>query len=543
MRLRSRQWHFAAAFLREHRRLVALLLLSLAGAIAAEISIPLAAYLWQSSIIRSFESRAFFFGLPVALLGFGAYIAFVGADMYAEQRLLRSLSNSLRRLHIDQALSRQYLEAAEGVGRLVAKVTYHLSLLEVGIQQSFFGACRWLLMTVGLIGFSVFIDPVLLLFCLACVPLDIAVMTLTHLVAKRYVSREQTLSSRIIKETVALGANHQLLRGLRIKQEPLDELQRLMELDAFFRIRRAMWVKGSQAVLFVFLTFVAIVWIALEVTYGISLRPEASGLVVFGAVSALLAQKLFLSARIGLFLFPLHLGAAISLPPVPTRQIAKRTVGPLRTFSLRCRKTRLERQGPVHRKIQFDLRAGQSLEIAGTSGSGRSALAAVFAGIAPVSASRRWTLRLNGAFFSYADWQASADAWLVDPLFQAQVTLMEWFTSAFGRRLPTVGSAENILQKLSRHPELSFILQSRSGLSARWSDPSFSVVQRGLLQLARCLLSSPSLLVIDHVWFDIGDDRFLSLLRKIRQTSPDMMVVCFTKGGDSTLVYDQRISL
>ena len=542
LRLRSSQWQFVAQFIREHARLVTLLGLALAGTIVAEISIPLFAHLWESSIIRTFDNRVFLVGLPLALIRLGVYILLVGSEQYIEQRLLRSFFNTLRRIHIQNALARPQLEAADGIGRLIAKVTYHLSLLEAGIRQAFFGACRWLLTSLGLIAVSFFVDPWLLLVCLASVPLDIGVMLLTHVVAKRYVSREQTLSSRIIRETVALAANHQLLRRLGTAEQSLQDLERLMELDAFFRIRRSMWIKSSQAIVFAIVLLGAMTWVAVQIRYGIGFASAVSSLVVFGVVSALLLKKLFLSTRIGLFFFPLALGAAISLP-LETSQAAPQTYEPLRTLSLRSRKPRLVKGVARHRNLQFDLRAGETLEISGTAGSGRSTLAAIFAGVAPAGIGRSWSLRVNGTYYPYADWRPRADTWLLDPLFTAHVSLQEWFASACGRRLPVAGRTETILQTLSQHEELHFVLEHVGGLSARYDDASFSLVQRGLLQLARCFVTPPSLLIVDHLWFDLGDKRFLTLLQKVQRACPDMIVVCFTKGNDSTISYDQRVAL
>ena len=198
------------------------------------------------------------------------------------------------------------------------------------------------------------------------------------------------------------------------------------------------------------------------------------------------------------------------------------------TPPLRLERLVLHRPGgtePLMRETSFSVARGETVAITGASGTGKSTLLLAIAGLHPVAVGE---IVLGGR--AIADWP--------ETVLRRHVTLLPQRSSlmagTFAEALELAGPVEeNRLWDILAATQLDRIVEERGGLSARIGPrgDGLSGGEARRLVLARALLRSPDVLLLDEPTEGLDDATAYAVLQGIRHILPEAAILIAAHRG------------
>ncbi len=286
-----------------------------AGITLLELALPVVLQLVVAPRVLSLDLAGAHVGAVVAGVAAVAYVTGQIVRLWHEKKLRINVVNQVREVAYFHALGRPNAERKMfQKGRLIARITYHLGLLQLGLGNALFGAIKGICLLVGLLVISALFSPLLLLFMLFMTGLAALCVFVGYRISIRQISRMTTMSSHIVRHVVESLSDPSALRSHDHQLWARDTFQNLVDIDSHYRLRREVWLQAMPFVLGVLVTLVVGLWGLLTLWFpAIDLRPLGSPILLYGTLG-LSVELLYLSLRFGLYLFPLRLGLLLLLP-------------------------------------------------------------------------------------------------------------------------------------------------------------------------------------------------------------------------------------
>jgi len=544
LKLQSGQKKYLKLFLCQHKHKLVLTFILLILTTVFEIAIPLVVngLIKKYSIVFDFENLAI--TLVVFLLFTFIYLALAFFRLKYERGLIIIFINDLRRrwfkLYLHKPL---YALKANALGKLLSKISYHFSLLQIGLSNTFFQSFYWLLLTIGLLVISFFIDPILLSITLILLPVNLIVFYLAHIISKYYVSQDQTMYTRILCFISDSLQNFSLIKMNHQEASFLKKLDAMVDIDSYFRVRRELWLKFGNKIIFVVLALLAAAVYVLEIYYPIFEIENSLQYMVYGIVFALLIKQIYLSLHIGLYSFPLKLGLALSSSEKFLIPVKPRIKLVFKSITFQAAKFRVSKNKNYLKNLKFAFNKGDRILITGPEGVGKTYLARIFAGKAGNKNTAPWIVKLDKKRFSYKKWASgSEELYIIDASFPTMGNVSDILASEKGD-LNDTKHITKLLKKISKHPELDFISDHYKPLAKKINRDQFSFLEGALLQMAHCLVKPPKILVVDNLWLDLNSRRLNTMLRLLAKELNDTTIVCLATKNNSILKYDKNYHL
>jgi ABC-type multidrug transport system fused ATPase/permease subunit len=541
---RGRRRYLAAVVRRNSRLLVAAAVL-LACATLFEAGIPLVTSLVISRHAVQLDVHALAIAIPAFAAGLGVYLAVTYHAIRCEKGFSIAVINDIRRQWLARTMKRSvFALGSSDKGALLSKLSYHLSLLQMGMASCLFPAIQWCLSIVGLIAIAIATGPRLVLVVFALIPVNIGILFLGYVVSRRYVGQEQTLYSRILRHVSDTLNEFAHIKLAGKEATALGELDALVDIDSYFRVRRELWMRYGNIVIFAVLACAGAVLCLVEIYYPFLRLEHSMDYVAHGVVLGLLVKLAYLSLRVGLFSFPLALGLVICTSErFPVRRARGRALAGFESIAYASRKARLSRSAGYRRDLAFSFRRGERVLLCGPAGAGKTSLGRLFAGLAS-GRGAPWIVKIGGERLPYRQWaERQRDFHIVDPHFQTESTIFELLTRERARHSSRAGDLEAMCERLQRVEELAFVFEDGKGLGRRLDRRSFSFAEMGILQMACCLLSPPALLVIDNMWLDLGHPRVDQMIRRLAQELVSTTIICGANANRELMHHDQILLL
>ncbi len=459
--------------------------------------------------------------LSALILALIIYFVIAFFSIKFSRQLLVNLLNRFREDWFRNYLNRS--QAIDNQSTFLTKITYHFSLVQMGFTQTFVN----LLYLVMMFGVLVALLPhvvshavfLLLFFAL----LYLGIILLGRFVAFRFISKEQTLTTHIIRHAVDSTHNTPFIRTHNLQWEALKKLQKFVELDTYFRVRRGTWMSFANRVLFGIILFSIGIFYIVSIYFPATTTLFSEDLVVSGIVFALFVRLLYSSLNIGLFSVPLMLGLKLSTP-LKTKPLSKRKPLERGQLIFHSKKVRLNKKEGYRKDVKLFLGNAQRLAIRVKNFAEADMLTKILAGKAGKKGAP-WLVQVDGHRYTYAEW---AHSFIVpthiDPQFYPSATVGEIITGKDSSQIDEA-MISHILHTFQDHPAFSFLFDLKKTLATEFRPETFTFAQKGLLQIAHALFTQPPFIVVDHLWICIQHPEIL-----------DALDFLFLKASESTIV-------
>ena len=542
--LSEKQWRYVRHLLSAHRRSILWVFAAVFCLTVLEVCIPLFVHLFVERAVVRLDVQDARNALAVLAGILAVYIGLAYWSIRTEKTVITLLINAVRRQWVKRFLHRPlFAVRAQDRGNILVKVTYHLSLLQMGIKNTAVPLVQAVLLTAGLVAVTFVLNTRLLVLVLALIPVNIALVCIGYCVSRYYASREQTLYSGILRFIADTASEFPLVAMGHREQTVLHQLDAMVELDTHVRIRRELWMQLGNRIVFAAITLVLAIGFIVEMYYPFVRAEHAAEYLLLLVVGGLCVQLLHQSLRVGLFWYPLQLGLMLCISQdFPVRGRSKLALQT--TCSLQAKKIQLAAGQPYNKDVAFQWKQGQRILITAPERSGKTTLARVLSGTAPYSLGAPWIFKNGQRRLTYKQWMESQkDIYLIDPQCQTQALLWEVLHPEGMGLPPDPEELEQILTDLQSVPELHILRDHARSIGQRYSTGSHTFADSAILHLAACLLRKPEMIVVDNAWIDMRHDSINTLLQHVAENLPDTTLVIFAQHENSLIPYDQIIAL
>ncbi len=461
----------------------------------------------------------------------------------SERTLIIKLINELRlkwfKLSLFQSAKERNLEAK---GALLAKISYHLSLLSTGLGNSLAGAVRWFILILILVFLNFIFGWKFLWLSISAVAGSLAVAVGAFYISRNYVTRETTFFSRIIKLVDFTLSDWQFTKYFGRERETLADFNELVDFDSYFRVRRDLWLRFSGSLVFVILILLS--WL-------VSLFNEP--LLAFFATGAdsrfiliifliYLSRLMYEGLRVGLYSVPFALGLILSVPEKSAGKISRRLEPPFQEIVFQLVKAKLFKRAAYQNNLNFCFHRGGRYLVSAAPRRGKSILARLFVGLGQY-ARRAWIIKADKKRFFYNDFFAAYSGFYnIDPGFASSRTILE---VALGKEKTRIKEEEFIRLSalVNNHEELRDIFFERNDWRLRADRFANNAKNVLLLQVLYCLTRKPFLITVDNFWLDRGDTEIDALLCLLAKELPDSIIVFFAGAKRDLLPYDKSYEI
>lgn len=452
--------------------------------------------------------------------------------------------NDLRRRIFKNYLSSPLKSMSpERQGELIAKISYHLPLVSMGISNAVFGALRWLIYFLAALFVAYLSGLNLALVALCFLVVSMVIALSSYFVVKRYVSQEVTFYSQIIKQIDSSLSEKYFTKRFNLEASILNKFDQLVKFDSIFRVRRDLWMKMGFNVVFVLLLL-----ISFFVSYfynDISLRlnliaPDLKFLYIFLLIY--LSRVAVESLRVGLYYFPAKLG--LSLTIIRTRKPAYRrnSLKIDKEITFYSKKIKLFKQGRYHKNIKFNFKRKGRYAIVGPSLSGKTTLAKALAGI-DVYTKAAFKIKMDNKRLDFSVYQAGFnDFYFFDPLFYSHKSLLELIIGE-NRDESHFNKVEKALHLVSENEYLAQLITEENNLSVSARNIWSNNLSAFALHSLHCLFKEPSLIIIDNLWLDLDYEAIDKMIKILSDKLPNSILVLFSSKDINNIKFDKRYDL
>ena len=214
-------------------------------------------------VLRSYSRKeaTFVGGKPgflfLAILFLIVYVVVVYFSFRLAQSLVIELTIRLRRKWFLALLS---TISPKERGRIFAKITYYLPLLQTNLLNLFLNAPFLIFSFLWLLGIFLFTKPGSLLVIIGFILICAIITFLSYKMGKKYISREQTFSSQVLRHLAESVYDRDFISLYKQQKAYQTKLDNLSVLDAEFRIKRNLWYQLSPVILFAIMTLTGFVF-------------------------------------------------------------------------------------------------------------------------------------------------------------------------------------------------------------------------------------------------------------------------------------------
>jgi len=541
--LKLEKFHFKylKSFARHHKKEIIIFLSLLFCQILLEVILPLFArsHLFKTSVLLQWKQMTI--ALCVLIGGVIIYIIIAFWELKIGKSLVIYLINNLRRKWIKIFTNKPFHKVtSENKASLIAKISYHLPLLQMGLDNSVIGLMQWALYVLGLLIISAFINPTLLIIVLLAIPVNIILALIGYYIAKHYVTKETTLYSKIIKHITSSLYELPFIQKHKLEKESIRTLDELVELDTHFRIRRKIWLLFGNRIIFgLLILVVGLSYIMRIYSPDFFLKIQVDNLLISGIVFIYLIRLFYTSLKIGLFILPARLGLILSLPEPQKDKSRKDIIKKISSISFKTKKAKLFWLGKYIKNINLEFNSKDRVLISGKSCTGKTHLGYLLSCMGRFN-NQAWIVKVSEKRYLYNDWQKKfRNAYFIEPQLTSEKNVGEILTGK-NRENISQSDIEKVFQVISQCPPFHFILSFRKFTAENCQTITLNPVHLFALEAAYCLVNKPAIVVIDNLWVDLNQERINKILKIMAEKLPDSIIILLATKENSLITYNQK---
>jgi len=539
----AKQIKYLKHFIRKNKKALFLVF----SFIFVQVLLEIALLIWGKSYIHKLvvllDRKVIFTALISLSLVLIFYVLISYFSIKASKQFLVDFINNLRENWFKKYLEKTSKQTNSSKKiRLLTKITYHFSLIQMGFSQTVSGiiylSITLLILIAALPTFAAGMMKLIPVFMLLYLILIFAGYYISH----KYISKEQTLSTAIISHVAESIYDIDLIKKYNWKQSSFNKLQELVELDTYFRVRRSVWMALGRKILF---TLIILIFALMQVTKlyfpELMFFGESTDIISSGIILIILTRLSYISLNIGLYLAPLKIGLILSVPE-EKQNLEKVRILDFETINFHAKKAKLSKDGKYYKKLNFDFKKGERILFTSRSNKERTNLAKIFIAEDAIHTSS-WVIKTDKERFLYSQWRKSTKSrYIIEQDFQTISTIGE-IISAENKFDLNSEKIEEVLEKISKIKEYKFIFELNKKLGTTFNTQNFDLIEIGLLQIAHCLITKPRLIVIDGIWSIIDNEKINKMMKILESELKDSLIITFDKNTNKNMKYTQIIDL
>ena len=473
------------------------------------------------------------------VLGALLYLISSFVAIKSERTLIIRLINELRLKWFKLSLADNNPELnLEKKASLLAKVAYHLPLLSTGLSNSLVGLIRWCLLVLVLIFISFIFGLKFLSLAGLAIILSSLIAVGAFYISRNYVARETTFFSKIIKSIDLSLSDRYFTKSFGREREAISDLNELVGLDSYFRVRRDIWLRFSGSLVFILLIFLS--WLTslfyqpLAAFFSIN-ADSRFVLIIFSIYSS---RLLYEGLRVGLYSVPLSLGMVLGFPQKNPHPLSKYRKPNFKQIAFKLTKAKLFKNSPYYKDLIFSFQLGGRYLINAAPRIGKTILAKLFVGIGQY-AHRAWIIKIDKKRFFYNDFFSTYSGfYYIDPNFTSNRTILE---VSLGRERARITDEDflRLSELVNSKKELRGIFSEKEDWRLKASQFTTNAKNILLLQIVYCLEKKPFLITIDNYWLDRKDPEIDTLLCLLAEELPESILVFFSSTKRDLISYDK----
>lgn len=535
------QWFYIKSFVRQKTRLIKILLALIFFVTLIEILTPI----FIDVFLKKFSYRLDFKDFYLAFFFLIVFLIFYLISYYfaikIQKEIIIKFVNKLREDWLKLSFNKNIFSFKnKDKGKILVKISYHLSLLQSGLNNCFFNVFQWIILFCGVLLASAFIDTKFLIISIFLTPVYLLVFFIGFILSSSYIAQDQTLYSKILQYVSDTFNNFAFNKMNNYGQTFFKNLNNMVEVDSYFRVKREIYLNFGNKIIFVFLTILSALIYIINIYFPVLRLENSLQYISYIIISALFIKLLYLSLQIGLFYFPLKLGLCLSVPEKST--FVKRRFLPknIKQISFFSNKIKLNEHSSYSKKIKFVFESSKKYLIQGESGSGKTLLANVFAGTIGNFIGQKWVIKINNNRILYKNWESNMkNIYYVNPFFYTEAPIYDILKEGFFESEDFLAEIQNKLVKFKDEEIFKFLFNQDKFIGSKLNKNKFSFIDFGLIQILFCIMKKPDIVIIDNLFLDINHDKMNRALEILSVELKEKIIILFSSKNNELLNYDQ----
>ncbi|MDD3284665.1 MAG: hypothetical protein PHZ07_03670 [Patescibacteria group bacterium] len=428
-------------------------------------------------------------------------------------------------------------------GDLIAKISYQLPLVSMGVSNVFFGFIRWFIYFSIIMLIAYLTDLNLLIVSILFLLLSIIIGIVAYIISKKYVSQEVTFFSQIMKHIDINLSERYFNKNFNNESFVLDKFDRLVNIDSFFRIRRDIWIKMSSIFVSAFVLFVVVFinFFSNEFFSWIRLLNGSSGF-LYLFLLFYFPRMLNQALNVGLYIFPAKLGLFLTISNRKAPFFRKNLLKIENKISFSVKKTKIFKESKYFRNLDFVFNRGERILFYGNNFSGKTSIAKIFSGI-KIYNSRAFKVKIDDKRFDYPVWQKLfSDLYFFDSNVRSQKSLIEFILGKNKEKI-SISDIEKTIEIISKNNFIASKMTSLKNFNSSCEPVLENIISSFFLQALYCISNKPSIIIIDNLWVDTNYYDIIEVLNVLDKSLPDSIIIIFSSKNNSYLNYKQKYEL
>lgn len=534
----KKQYKYLFSFLKTNKKTFLVVLILLAVQIFLEIMFFSLSHNVLDAATRPFYQRFSTYFLVGGIFTVVLYIFATYKSIYYERKFVLDLTNKVRRSIFSNIIKKEPSKVA-ATERLavVSKISYHLSLFTLGLDNAGISAIRWLFyfsaMIVYIVVFNYSYLPYLLLILIGSVVSYI----IAYFVSNNYVSREAASYSKIVDHIVHALYDFNLIKKLRLERESEQMLDAVVDVDTYYRIRRDIWIRYSSRVILIVIVTGAVLYSIVVNVYGLRINLTSS-LLLKGILFIYLMRIMFLSIRAGIYTIPFKIGIALCVPKINFSMYTVRPDWVWNEITFISNKVKLFAESEYFEDFRMSFQRGKRYLFTAISPyAGKTSLAELLTGNLTFSR-HSYLVRIDQERLSYNQWSDSfASKYLFSVYVSAYATVGEFL---FRKKRQDISNDDiQALNAIITENKIfaDFSLANKL-LTNPLEDYAANFTTLFSFHVLFCLLHKPELIVIDNIWLDLNHSEINQLFKFLNSALPDSTIVVFARKPNDLISYE-----
>lgn len=462
-----------------------------------------------------------------------------------ERSLVVLLTNSIRRRLFGAYINRAHTHStSETKADIIAKISYHLPLVSMGVSNVFFGVCRWLIYFALVVGIASMGGFHIGVISMCYVGISIVIAGGAYVISRYYASQEVTFYSRIIREVEMNASNIDFVKVFGQEQSVLKKFDSLVWFDSFFRVRRDIFMRIGASMVFILLVVVSVISHFLPngfLSFIGSISIANRFLIIF--LLMYFSRAFSEALKVGLYIFPARLGLFLTI--VSSGNTATKADIPLardECVTFHWYKTKLHKEGPYYKNAHFVFKPGERVLFYGDTMSGKTSLARIFAGIAAYTP-RAIVVTIGTKRHDFSQWKRlSSRVYFFDPNFRTDRSLMECILGKIKDDISMEEFAQ-ALDIINQYPAVAALVTSEGNYNASAHTILSNPVQACALHTLHVLVTRPHIIIIDNMWIDLEYRAIQDMVRILDMACSDTILIVYSHSRNELIAYTQYYEL
>jgi len=542
LRLEKRHYKFVELFIKKNKKPFNLFLFFVVLQSIFEIFLI---FLINNSIsIRIYNAvldEKIFYMMVVFIGGSVLYLIVTFFSLKFEREVIVEFINELRRSLFSNLLNKKN-NTVDNISKsnFIAKISYHLPLVSLGVDRSVFGLVRWLLSSFIILSMGIILGGVWVWLSVAIILLSIFIGFIGYVIARYYVSQEVASYSLVIKQVFLSLVELFSIKKNKTEQSSINDLNEKVEIDSYFRVRRDILLRyfGRVVMVMVFMFSVVYLFSAFYFSNINLFSYDPSKTVLIGIIFLYAIRIFYESSLVGLYIIPTKLGLVLSVPQ--NESFYKKEVDKeinWNKISFKTNKVKLVEEGEYYKNLSISVEKNNNYLFLGDSMSGKTSLANVF-DLYPDLNENAWIVKKDNKRFSLRRWsEIFDDKYLIANNLPTEKKIGEIIFKKDSSEIN-----ERDIKKLNKIIEKYdflkpyFVKKRFVGDSVRVYKNNESIIF--FIQALYCLVNNVSFIIIDNKWVDLNYEEINKTIKMLDEEIDSKTIVVFSRRKNNILYYN-----